>query len=116
MEIKLNKEIRKFNESVVAGLTLRQTVFGVLALAAAVAVFFLLNDKLHTEIVSWLSMIAAIPFAAIGFIQYHGMPLERMIAAWIKYTFFTSKKLYFKPENLYKQSATQYLEQKRKDK
>lgn len=111
MEIKLNKEIRKYSESVFMGFSLRQTVFGGLAIAAAAGTYLLLMNKVHVEISSWLSILAAVPFACIGFIRYHGMPMEKLFAAWIKYTSFTNKKLKYQPSNLYKKT---YLKKKGK--
>ena len=52
MEVKINKEIRDYTESVFFGLSLRQLVFSVIACAAAAAVYFLLKDALGTETVS----------------------------------------------------------------
>ena len=64
MEVKINKEIRDYTESVFFGLSLRQLVFSVIACAAAAAVYFLLKDALGTETVSWVCVLCAAPFAA----------------------------------------------------
>lgn len=116
IEIKLNKEIRKYSESVFMGFSLRQTLFGGLAVAAAAGTYLLLMNKVHGEVVSWLAILAAVPFACIGFIKYHGMPIERLVASFVKYTFFTDKKLIYKPTNLYKENAKLYLNRKREEK
>ena len=42
MEVKINREIREYTESMFFGLSLRQFIFSVLACLVAVMVFFLL--------------------------------------------------------------------------
>ena len=101
MEVKINKEIRSYTESIFLGLNLRQCIFSVLAMGAAVGVYFGLKGTLGTETVSWLCIVAAAPFAALGFIKYNGMTAEQFVWAWIKSEFLMPKKLMFNPDNLY---------------
>ena len=55
MEIKINREIRDYHESMFMGLSLRQTLCSLLAVGAAVGLYFWLNPILGTEVV--LSLI-----------------------------------------------------------
>ena len=73
MEIKINREIREYKENMFFGLSLRQLVFSVLACGVAVGIYFGLRNVLGTETVSWLCILGAAPFAAMGFVKYHGM-------------------------------------------
>jgi hypothetical protein len=50
MEVKINREIRSYSEAIFFGLSLRQFVFSLLAVA--VGVYFLLKPRLGTETVS----------------------------------------------------------------
>ena len=86
MEVKINKEIKNYKEAVFWGLTLRQTVFSVLACAAAVITYFLFSPYLSISVLSWVCVVSAIPFAAFGFIQYNEMPLETFLYVWFRYT------------------------------
>ena len=52
IDVKLNKELQDYHESVLFGLSLRQTVCSVLAIGTAVGLHFLLAPYLHTEFVS----------------------------------------------------------------
>ena len=52
MEVKINREIRDYQESIFFGLNLRQLIFSILAIAVAVGVYFGLRDLLGTETVS----------------------------------------------------------------
>lgn len=63
-EIKINKEIRDYTESIFFGLSLRQSIFSIIACGIACGIFFLLNNKLGTEITSWLCMLGAAKGAA----------------------------------------------------
>jgi len=109
MEIKVNKEIRSYNESVFLGLSLRQTIYGILAVSASVGTFFLFQDRLNMEVISWLCILAAAPFGALGFIKYNGMPLERFILIWIQSNFLIAKTLIYRPQNIYLESAKPFL-------
>lgn len=73
IEIKIPKEIREYQESIFFGLNTRQFVCSLLALGAAVGLYFLLRDTAGTEIAGWACMLGAAPFAACGFVSYHGM-------------------------------------------
>ena len=101
MEIKINREIRDYHESMFMGLSLRQTIFSVLAILVAVGLYFWLNPILGTETVSWICVLGAAPFAVIGFVCYHGMPAEKFVWVWFRSEILEPKQLCFKPNNLY---------------
>ena len=84
MEVKVNKEIRNYTESIYFGLSLRQFIFSVLACLMAVILYFILRPYFGLETLSWLCIIGVAPFAALGFITYNGMSAEQIIWAWIK--------------------------------
>ena len=100
MEIKINREIREYTEAMYFGLSLRQFICAVLACGVAVGLYFLLRPHMGMETVSWVCMLGAAPFAAIGFIKYHGMTAEKFLWAVIKTELLTPKQLIFKPKNL----------------
>ena len=101
MEVKINREIRNYTESMFFGLSLRQFIFSVLACGVAVAVYFLLKPILGLETVSWVCILAAVPFGALGFIKYNGMTAEQFIIAWFRSTYLIPKKLLFGNTNYY---------------
>jgi hypothetical protein len=101
MEVKINREIRDYTESMFFGLSLRQFVFALMAVSAAVGGYFLLKPHLGSETVSWVCVLAASPFAAMGFIRYNGMTAERFVWAWLKSTIITPRVLTFKASNIY---------------
>lgn len=101
MEVKINKEIRNYTESMFFGLSLRQFIFSVLACGVAAGLYFLLRPCFGTETLSWMCILGAAPFAAVGFIKYNGMTAEQFVWAWIKSEFLMPKKILFAPENFY---------------
>ena len=101
MEVRINKEIREYTESMFFGLSLRQLIFAVLACGVAVLLYFGLRSYLGMETVLWVCILGAAPFAAMGFIKYHGMTAEKFIVTWIKSELVMTRELTFKPENIY---------------
>lgn len=101
MEVKINREIRDYTESMFFGLSMRQFIFSVLAVMIAVAIYFGLRSYFGTETVSWMCILGAAPFAALGFIKYHGMTAEQFLWAYIKSEFLMPKKLTFYQTNIY---------------
>ena len=110
MEVKINKEIRNYTESMFFGLSMRQFLFSVLACGMAVGLFFLLRGRFGTETLSWMCILGASPFAVMGFVRYNGMTAEQFVWAWIKSQFLMPKKILFTPENLYYEAVKQALD------
>lgn len=98
MEVKINREIRNYTESMFFGLSMRQFVFSLLAVVVAVGLYFLLKPYVGTETVSWMCVLGAAPFAAMGFITYHGMTAEKFIWAWIRSEFLEPKEIRFESQ------------------
>ena len=101
MEVKIDREIRSYTESVFFGLSMRQFVFSILACAVAVGLYFLLRPYVGMETVSWMCILGAAPFAALGFISYHGMTAEQFLWAWLRSELLEPKRLYCVPTNYY---------------
>ena len=109
-EIKINKEIRDYTESIFFGLSLRQSIFSIIACGIACGIFFLLNDKLGTEITSWLCMLGAAPFAA-----FEGMYTEDIVKMVFNSLLLSSRDLINKPFNLYDEVFEPMIKQSRKE-
>lgn len=101
MEVKINREIRGYTESVFFGLSLRQLIFSVLAVGVAIGLYFFLKPYVGTETVSWMCILGAAPFATMGFISYHGMTAEQFLWVWFRSEVLEPRKIIFEPVNLY---------------
>ena len=98
---KMNKEIRDYQESMFWGLSFRQCLFSVLAILAALGIYFLTRKYAGEQVTGWLCVLGAAPFAACGFFRYHGMTAEQFAWTVIKSELLYPKRLVFKSENLY---------------
>ena len=101
MEVKINKDVSEYTESMFFGLSLRQFVFSFIALIVAVVIYFWLKPHFGTETVSWMCVLGAAPFAALGFINYHGLNAEQLLWAWLKSEIIEPNKLIFESTPLY---------------
>ena len=114
-EIKINKEIRDYTESIFFGLSLRQSIFSIIACIIATCIYFLFNDKLGTEMTSWLCMLGATPFAALGFIRFQGMYTEDIVKTALYSFLLSSTNLINKPFDLYEEIFNSIINQSRKE-
>lgn len=115
MEVKINREIRNYTESMFFGLSLRQLIFSALAVGVAIGLYFLLKPYVGTETVSWMCILGAAPFAAMGFISYHGMTAEQFLWAWFRSEILEPKEIIFEPVNLYYEMMKKNIKTKEKE-
>ena len=98
----MNKEIRDYQESMFWGLSFRQCLFSVLAILAALGIYFVTRKYAGEQVTGWLCILGAAPFATCGFFSLprHG---RQNGFAWvvIKSELLYPKRLVFKSENLY---------------
>ena len=92
MEVKINREIRNYTESMFFGLSMRQFIFSVLACGVAVGLYF----------------------AVLGFITYHGMTAEQFIWAWLRSEIIEPKEIRFESSNLYYEALKDTIESREK--
>lgn len=114
-EIKINKEIRDYTESIFFGLSLRQRIFSIIACIIACGLYFLCKDRLGTEMTSWLCMLGAAPFAALGFIRFQGMYTEDIVKTALYSFLLSSTNLINKPFDLYEEIFNSIINQSRKE-
>ena len=114
MEVKINKDIRDFSESIFFGLSLRQFIFSILACLVAVVLYFLLKPFFGIETLSWLCILGAAPFAALGFIKYNGMTAEEFVIAFIKSEILMPRHLTFNSQNIYAKDFKGIIDKKLK--
>ena len=115
MEVKINREIRNYTESIYFGLTLRQFICSLCACIVAVGLYFICSPFLNKEIVSWICILGAIPFAGVGFFKYNGMNLEDFIKSWLKSEILVPKDLKYKVENIYYEMTKDIIENKQRE-
>ena len=97
MEVRINKEVRDYQEGLFFGLSLRQA----LAVVVAVAVYFLTRNIVGEGEIGALCILAAFPFALCGFFKYNGLAFEQFVIVFIRSELLYPKRLVFKSENYY---------------
>lgn len=115
MEVKINREIRNYTEAMFFGLSLRQCIFAVLAAGVAVLLYFTLKPIVGMEAVSWMCILGAAPFAAMGFVTYHGMTAEQFVWAWLRSELLEPKEFYFEPTNTYYEALKEAISKREKE-
>ena len=105
MEIKINREIRHYSESMFFGLTLRQLVFTAAGIACAVILYFSFQNRCGTELLSWICMSGAAPFVTMGFLRYNGMSAEELAVVWFRSKIAEPKKVKFECDTLYRNNG-----------
>ena len=115
MEVKINREIRQYTESIFFGFSMRQFIFSIFACLVAVLLYFLLRPYFGIETLSWVCILGACPFAVLGFVTYNGMTAEQFIAAWFKSEILTPKRLTFKATNIYYETNKETIEKLEKE-
>ena len=114
MNAKINKEIRNYSESIFFGLSMRQFVFSLLAVLVAVGLYFLLCPYFGLETLSWMVILAAAPFAVMGFVSYHGMSAEQLLITWIRSELIEPRQLSVQVNNLYYEVMKKWIAAKEK--
>jgi len=115
MEVKINREIRDYTESMFFGLNMRQFIFSLLAVAVAVVIYFVLRSHFGIGTLSWMCVLGAAPFAGAGYIKYHGMTCEQFTWAWIKSEVIMPRQLHFCPVNIYYEALRPTIEKHEKE-
>lgn len=101
MEVKINREIRDYTESIFFGLSLRQSLFSAMAVVAAIILGFVFRGKVNTEVLSWICVLGAAPFALMAFVTYHGMTAEQFAWAWLRSEILEPRFYHNTPQNTY---------------
>ena len=101
METYVVKEIREYEEAILMGLNKRQLLCSVLAILAAAGMYFGLRRFVGTEVIGWLCILVAIPFAFAGFVRFQGMTAEKFVIQFIRSEILMPKYLVCHSYNLY---------------
>lgn len=114
MEVKINREIRNYTESMFFGLSLRQFVFSLLAVGVAVLLYFVLKPYVGTETVSWMCILVLRPCGK-GFVNYNGMTAEQFVWAWLRSEMLEPKQIKFEPVNIYYEALKDAYREREKE-
>lgn len=95
MYVKIPKDINEYEQKVFKGLSIRELVFGTLAILIGLLLSFLgMMLKIPGEIVSFAVMATVIPVFMIGFIRKDGIPMDKWLAYAFEYVIYSKRCLY----------------------
>jgi hypothetical protein len=101
IEIDIPMDLMEHQENILAGMTLRQTVFAVAGVAIISTSFFFTEKSIVSEVASWLSIILGVPCFLFGFYKRDGMPLEKFFALWMESEVLGYSKRRYGSKNMY---------------
>ena len=119
MQIEVNRDIDKFKESVVLGLTARQLLYSVLSVALGGAVVFLVYPYVGLTTSAYIAVPVVAPIALTGFYSHNGMTFVEMMKLKLHFMFGNRELTYQSTEDeseLDKIRREQALEAKKKGK
>lgn len=112
IEIKIPKEVRQHKETIFFGLSVRQFICSAMAVSVAAGLYILCSNTIGKETASWLSILAAAPFAIAGFFTYNGMTFEQFVWVFLKSEILCAGNRSFIAENFHfsAMSAKRYMD------
>lgn len=116
MSVEINKDIDKFQESVVLGLTAKQLAASVLSVLVGGVIVFLTYKKVGLTVSAYIAIPVVAPIALSGFYSFNGMSFMQMMKKKIQFMFKAKPLVYKSTESVdeLKQIAAKVEEEKRK--
>lgn len=99
MIIEISKDIERYKESVILGLTLKQFLFSACSLIVGAGLVLLLHNRIGVTLSCYIATPVVAPIALGGFYSYNGMGFYEMVSRLAKTTFRNSPLLCSSTEN-----------------
>lgn len=99
MVIEINKDIDKYQESVVMGLTAKQLLFSVASVAVGGTLVLVLYPFVGLTLSAYITIPVVAPIALGGFYSYNGMSFYEVMKKKLQFAFFNRPLLYRSTEN-----------------
>ena len=98
MIIEINKDIDRYQESVVMGLTLKQLIYAALSLIAGAGIVLLLQKQIGLTLAAYVAVPVVAPLALQGFYQYNGMSFMEVMKRKLFFAFLNRPLVYVSEE------------------
>ena len=99
MNISINRDIEKYQESVVMGLTARQLIFSIASIAWGGAIVLLTYKHVGLTGSAYIPIPVVAPFALNGFYSYQGMSFTQMLRRKMWFAFKNRPLTYISEES-----------------
>ena len=86
MHIEINRDLDKFKESVMLGLSARQLIYSVIALALGSGIVLLTYPYVGLTVAAYIAVPVVAPIALTGFYSYHGLTFIEMMKLKIHFS------------------------------
>lgn len=110
MTIEINKDIERYTESFLLGLTLKQSVYSGLSLLSGCLVVFLLYEKIGMTFSCYIAVPVVAPIALCGFYTYNSMSFPEILTKYLQNIFRNRWLLYHADE--YQEEMEEYKKEK----
>ena len=100
MIVEINKDLEKYKESVVLGLTAKQLIFSIASVVVGGGLILLLYPYIGLTMAAYISIPVVAPIALGGFYSYQGMSFYEVMRRRIYFMFNTKPLTYVSTENV----------------
>ena len=98
MVIEINKDIDRYQESMVMGLTAKQFLYSIGSLIAGAGMILLLQKHIGLTLAAYVAVPVVAPLALQGFYQYNGMSFMEVMKKKLYFAFFNRPYFYVSEE------------------
>lgn len=117
MVIEINKDIDRYQESMVMGLTAKQLLYSIGSLIAGAGIVLLLQKHIGLTLSAYVAVPVTAPLALQGFYQYNGMSFMEMMKKKLYFSFLNHPLVYVSEEcEENKRAYEAAMEKKKKEK
>ncbi|MBR6228374.1 MAG: PrgI family protein [Eubacterium sp.] len=86
MNIEVNRDLDRFKESVILGLSLKQLIYSAIALSAGAGIVLLVYPYVGLTMAAYITVPVVAPIALTGFYSFHGMTFVEMMRLRFQFT------------------------------
>ena len=99
MNIEINKDIEKYKETVVMGLTAKQLIFSIISVAVGAGIVLLTYKHVGLTLSAYIAIPVVAPITINGFYTYQGMTFRELLIRKMKLIFCNPRLGYVSMES-----------------
>lgn len=103
IELPITKDITKYKPKLLLGLTTRQVICTIIAIALVVPTYLVLSKLFIKDVVYVLTLAVAAPPILCGFVQRYELPYEVFAKLWVKSNLLTPKIRKYQQTNTFEE-------------
>ena len=98
MVIEINKDIDRYQESMIMGLTAKQLLYSIVSLIAGAGIILLLQKHIGLTLAAYVAVPVVAPLALQGFYRYNGMSFMEVMKKKLYFGFLNRPLIYVSEE------------------